>query len=252
MDHMLVQKKTGKEFNMKKNYTIKNILVQGIGGRVKRFGFKVYESFFPKFKIDEGLIYNIIKDFNLDNTTNQLREGYKNFSLQKNDNSEYFNNFLTYNSANKHLPDNPLFLYPPNVAVMDFFYKNFNKDVIALDYGFGLGNLQVYLRKIGFINTFGHDNYSQISLETIQNYLNNFGSSDMVLSKDKALALKTKVVTCICYFWSRLEKDLIKKELENSDLEYILLDYHYAPRYIKNFRIVGVYDNLLIVFKRKK
>ena len=77
------------------------------------------------------------------------------------------------------------------------------------------------------------------------------GAQDLLLSKEKALLLKSNIISCICYYWQKIDKDIINKELNNPNLEYILLDYYYAPRHIKGFKIEGIYKNLLIVFKRK-
>lgn len=237
---------------MKKKYSIKNIIIYKIGGKIKRFFFKIYEFFLPKFYIDSNLMQLAIKEFNLDKINSQLKESYKRTHFHESDNSQYFNNMLTYNHANKYLKNNPFFLYPPNVAVLDFLFKNFNKDVLFLDYACGLGNLQVYLKKMGFKNIFGYDNYRQIKKETIECFLNNFGLSNILIPKERALTLKNRVASCICYFWNKLEKELIEKEINSKDLEYILLDYYYAPRRIKNFKIAGIYNNLLIVFKRNE
>ncbi len=233
-------------------YSFKDIIIHGIGGRIKRTYFRIYELFFPKLKINEELLKKIIKDYDLERLTLKLKDKYNNLSLKEGDNAEYFNNILTYNFTDKYLPNNYFFLYPPNVAVIDFLVKNINKESIIIDYGFGLGNLEIYLKEIGFKNVLCYDNYSQISKETIISYLRDFKAENIILSKDQCLKLKNKVAICICYFWSKLEREIIEKEINNQELEYILLDYHYAPRRIKNFKIAGIYDNLLIVFKRNE
>ena len=237
-------------FKRKERHTIRNIIIYAIGGRIKRFCFKIYESFFPIFEIDRVLLDSAIARFGLGAVTSQLKSSYESLAFSQGDNREYFNNMLHWVDADKHLVANPLFLYPPNVAVMDFLLKNGLNNGNILDYGSGLSHLLVYLRKMGFANSFGYDDFSQISSQTISNFLKEFGLVDVILTKQQALAFKTNVALCICYFWSKLDKDLIEKEVNNPDVEYILLDYYYAPRHIKNFKIMGIYKNLLIVFKR--
>src|SRR5581483_8217704 len=133
----------------------------------------------------------------------------------------------------------------------DFIIKNIDKDAIIIDYGSGLGNLLVYLKNMGFENTFGYDTYSQIKQETIEHFLTGLGLPGIMVSKKQALALPANVILCIGYFWSKLEKEILVKEIENPKLQYILIDYRYAPRFIKNFKIAGIYKNLLVVFTRK-
>lgn len=237
---------------MKKGYTIKNIIIYAVGGRIKRFCFKIYESFFPKLEIDRTLLARVIESHKLDIITSQLKNNYQSIHFSQDDNRQYFDGMLGWVGADKHLANNPLFLYPPNVAVIDFLLKNSSKTDTILDYGSGLSHLLVYLRNMGFANAFGYDDFSQITPETISNFLKEFGLSSIILTKQQALYFKTKIALCICYFWAKLDKDFINKEINNPDLEYILLDYYYAPRHINNFKIVGIYKNLLIVFKRVK
>ncbi|MSU54329.1 MAG: hypothetical protein EXS48_00615 [Candidatus Staskawiczbacteria bacterium] len=236
---------------MKKGYTIKNIVIYAIGGRIKRSCFKIYESFLPKLKIDRALLDSAIQTFNLGATTSQLKDKYQHLHFSQIENREYFNNMLHWVDADKYLVANPFFLYPPNVAVIDFLLKNSLKSDNIIDYGCGLSHLLVYLRKMGFTSAFGYDNFSQITSETINNFLKEFGLSGLILPAQQTLEFKTKIAICICYFWSKLDRNFIEKEINNPDLEYILLDYYYAPRHIKNFKIIGIYKNLLIVFRRK-
>jgi len=230
-----------------KNYTVKNVILYGIGGRIKRLYFRIYELFFSKIEIDRSLL----NQFNLKETTDLLKSSYNNLELQPSDNKKYFDTQLSWVGADKFLKDNPLYLYPPNLAVIDFLIKNIKKESNLLDYGCGLSNLIIYLRKIGFNNSFGYDDFSQIKKETIEKFLDKFNISNILLSKEEVLSFKSNIITCICYYWQMIDKDIINKELNNPNLEYILLDYYYAPRHIKGFKIVGVYKNLLIIFKRK-
>ncbi len=234
---------------MQEKYKIKNILRYYIGGKIERFYFRFL---LPRFEIDRGLINKTIQEFNLDAITSDLKEVYSNLSFLKTDNIDYFDTMLTWCRADRYLPDNPFFLNPPNVAAIDFLLKHAKKDSYILDYCSGLGNLLIYLKKMGFKNAFGYDNFSQVSSETVNNFLVNFNYPDIVLPKDQALKLKTNIALCISYFWNRLDKDIIEKEVNNPAIEYILLDYPYASRHIQNFKIIGVYKNLLIVFKRKR
>jgi len=236
---------------MNNKYNLKNIARYWLGGKIKRFCFRIYEKFFPVFKIDKALIIQSIKNFNLDKTTILLKKSYKNLIFNKKDNKDYFNNILNWVNADKYLPDNPFFLYPPNLAAMDFILKNAKKDDSILDYGCGLSHLLVYLRQMGFSNTFGYDDFSQVKHQTINKFLDNFNLSDIILTKQRALGFKTNIALCICYFWSKLDRDLINKETNNPNIRYILLDHYYAPRRLKNFKIAGIYKNLLIVFQRK-
>jgi len=230
---------------------IKNIIRYGIGGRIKRFCFRAYELFFPKYYIDKNLVKKITQEFSLKELTEKIISDHKTIPYYKTDNTVYFDNILSYNNTNKYMPDNPFFLYPPNVAVIDFLFKNSKKEDIYVDYGCGLCNLQIYLRQMGFENAFGYDNFGQIKKETIEKFLSGYGVSNVLLTKKGALKIKNKIASCIGYFWNRLDKDLIDKEINNPNLEYLLLEYKYAPRYIRGFKIAGIYDNLLIVFKKK-
>lgn len=219
-------------------------------GVAKRFFWRICDVFFSKLTIDDGLMQKTIKDFGLEKITNQLREEYENIAFKEGENADYYKHILTYIHANEYLSNNPFFVYPPNVAVIDFLLKNINSGAIVLEYGCGLGNLLIYLRNINYRQSFGYDNYSQIQKETVISFLERFSLKDVIVSKERALTLKNKVAVCIGYFWSGLGKELLLKEAQNSSLEYILIDYPYAPRYIRNFKIVGIYEKLLIVFKR--
>lgn len=231
--------------------SLKKIIRYGIGGRIKRFNFKIYESFFPKFEIDKSLIQKAIGDFNLNKTTKKLEQSYSAICFDKKDNTEFFGNVLNYKNKERHLPDNPFFLYPTNVAAVDFLLKNAEKDDLILDYGCGLCNLLLYLNKLGFKNARGYDNYSQITPKTVRNFLDKFGAEDIILSKEEAFSFKTKIASCIVFFWNKLDRDLLLKEAQNRNLKYILVDYDYAPRIMKNFKIKGIYNKLLIVFERR-
>ncbi len=237
---------------MSKKYTVKNLIIHGLGGKAKRLGFKIFESFFPKFSIDYDVLKKVIDKNNLNQLSMDLHQRYNDIHFKHEENKEYFRSILTWIGADKFLQENPLFIYPPNVAVIDFIIKQSSKEDYILEYGCGLGNLIIYLRQLGYKNILGYDNFSQINKETIEEFLNHFKAQSALLSREATLQLKNKIAICVCYFWNRLEKDIIRKEINNSDLEYILVDYHYAPRHIKNFRIAGIYKNLLIVFKRKK
>lgn len=232
--------------------SFKKIIRHKIGGRIKRFCFKIYESFFPKFEIDELLIQKVIADFDLNEMTKKLEQGYHSLYFDKKDNTEYFGNILNYMKKGRHLSDNPFFLYPPNVAVIDFLLKNVEKNDLILDYSCGLCNLLLYLKKLGFKNARGYDNYSQISFKTVRNFLDKFSAVDIILSKEEVFSFRTKIISCISFFWDRLDKDLLLKEAQNRNLKYILIDYDYAPRIMKDFRIKGIYNKLLIVFEKKK
>ncbi len=231
---------------MKKDYSIKNIIIFGIFGRIKRSCFAVYEYFLPKLEIDEALF----SSKNMEETTALLKSNYQNLFFETEDNRNYFDNMLHWVGADKHLVANPFFLYPPNVAVIDFLLKNLQKEGGILDYGSGLSYLLVYLRRLGFKNAFGYDDFSQISSATIGSFLKKIELSDIIISKQQALAFEASVVICICYYWSKLDRDFIEKEISNPRVKYILLDHYYAPRYIKHFKIMGIYKNLLVVFKR--
>ena len=221
-------------------------------GNVQRYLWRYYESLFPQLTINEELLIKAREDFSLDQTTDQLKKCYNSLSLRESDNKIYFNNLLHYVEVDKFLPNNPFFLYPPNVAVIDFLLKNVKKEDRILDYACGLGNLQIYLRKLGFHNTFGYDNFDQIDQSTIQAFVQQFGFQNVLLSKEQALTLQENVLTCIGWWWKRIDKSFLNEKLKNPALRTILIETRYAPRYIKGFRIMGVYKDLIIVFQRRK
>lgn len=230
-------------------YTPRKI-VKHIVARFKKIVYMIYEVFFPSFSVDKTVIAKSIEEFRLKDTTAKIKTVMDEFVFDDADNVEYSDKMLNWVGASKHFKNNPFFLNPPNVAVIDFLLKNVKKDAIILDYGCGLGHLLVYLRAMEFKNVFGYDNFSQFKEATIKRFLEYFNVAGIVLPKKEAMFLKPNVMICISYFWSRLDKDLINKEINNPELEYILLDHYYASYHIKNFKIAGIYKNLLIVFKR--
>jgi len=234
---------------MTAKYSPRNI-ARYLYSKVKKIVFTLYEVFFPEFIIDQKLITDTVEKFKLQDITAKIKSTLDGFTFDDTDNVHYSDNMLRWVGADKHFKNNPLFLNPPNVAAIDFLLKNVQKDAHILDHGTGLGNLLIYLRELGFKNSFGYDNFSQFKEETIKNFLAHFNLSGAVLTKEEVAGFRTKVLVCISYFWSKLDKDLIDKEINNPDLEYILLDHYYASYHIKNFKIIGIYKNLLIVFKR--
>ncbi len=230
-------------------YTFRKI-ASYLFNKVKKATCVFYEISFPSFAINEDAITESIEEFHLEGVTVKIKTVMDGFVFDDADNVEYSDKMLNWVGAGKHLKNNSLFLNPPNVAVIDFLLKNIKKDAVILDYGSGLGHLLVYLRGMGFRNIFGYDNFSQFKEVTIKKFLEHFNLAGIVLPKREAMLLKPNVMVCISYFWSRLDQDLINKEINNPELEYILLDHYYASYHIKNFKIIGIYKNLLIVFKR--
>ncbi|MBM3206768.1 MAG: hypothetical protein FJZ43_04060 [Candidatus Staskawiczbacteria bacterium] len=227
-------------------------LVRKNTGIVKRWVLSASDVFFPVLEIDKDLLEIAIKNFHLDAVSLEMKHQYDSIIFKDNENEKYFRNILNHLGLNKVLADNPLFIYPPNVAVIDFMLRHINREAHILEYACGLGNLIIYLRESGFKKVFGYDNYSQIRKDTIESFLGKFHIENAILSKEEAMRFPANVVLCISYFWNRMDKDIILKEIESLSVEYIMIDYSYAPRFIKNFKIVGIYKNLLIVFKRKK
>lgn len=216
----------------------------------KRWYYSFFDWRFPQFEIDWPLMQKAAAEFRLDSTTDALRQACQAIVYQKGENAAYFANMLRYINADRNLPGNPFFIYPPNVAVIDFLLKHGDRRSAILEYGYGLGNLMVYLRALGFVKTFGYDDYSQIRHQTTAAFLRKFNASDAVLSKEEALSFRANIVVLIGYFWNRLDAAIREKEIQDPGVEFLLIEYSYAPRFIPGFTIAGIYKNVLVVFKR--
>lgn len=70
---------------MNPDYTFRNILIYGIGGRLKRLGYRFYELFFPKFSINGQVIASASAEHNLGVFTESLYESYRQLSFASTD-----------------------------------------------------------------------------------------------------------------------------------------------------------------------
>ncbi|MSU54330.1 MAG: hypothetical protein EXS48_00620 [Candidatus Staskawiczbacteria bacterium] len=219
---------------------------------LKRLAYGITHLARPRSRIDWEAMKNVSDFHNLNQTTENLRQHFSNITLKESENSEYFNNLLTYIGKAKFLPQNPFYLYPSNVAIMDFLLKKASAGDIILDYGCGLGNLMVYLRKMGFLNAYGYDNFSQIKKDTVVEFLKKFNCETSLIDKEEVLSLQNTIAICSGFFWDKIGEDILEKEKNNKNLRYILVDYDYIPSKVEGFEIDQIYNNLLVVFKRKQ
>ncbi len=217
---------------------------------LKRIAYRLLHYTASRQTIDWVLVNGAYAKYDLEPISREMRQRFLSLGLDQKENTEYFNNLLHYIGKEKFLPNNPFYLYPSNVAIIDFLLRQNLKQETILDYGCGLGNLMVYLKSMGFKNTHGYDDFSQIKKETILTFLGGFNTQEALLEKKAALSLRNTIAVCSCFFWSRLGQDMLQKEKDNKRLRYILIDSDYAPHNIDGFTIERMYNNLLVVFKR--
>lgn len=217
----------------------------------KRLAYGVVHLGTFRATIDWSAIKDTYDSHNLKQTTEALQSNFSAIPLDKDENSEYFNNLLDYIGKARFLRKNPFYLYPSNVAALDFLLKKVSAGDVILDYGCGLGNLIVYLKKMGFKNAYGYDNFSQIKKDTIVEFLKKFNSESLLIDKQATLSLLDTIAICSGFFWDRIGQDILEKEKNNKNLRYILVDYDYIPKKIEGFEVDQIYNNLLVVFKRR-
>lgn len=225
--------------------------LNSIKRKCKRILYHFSTAYISRHSIDWGLVENEYRKNGLKKITEFMERSFQSITLTKDENSEYFNHILHYIGKAKFLKKNPFYLYPSNVAVIDFLLKNASKNDAILDYGCGLGNLIVYLKEMGFKNVYGYDNFSQIKSETVSNFLKEFNCEKLILKKKQVLFFPTSIAMCSGYFWEKLGDDILEKEQNNKKLDYILIDYDYVPQSIPGFKVTSIYNNLLVVFSRK-
>lgn len=175
-------------------------------------------------------------------------------ALGPSDNIKYFQNLKIYGASHLalHGVSSPFELFPPNVAALDFLVKlgPRREEQVVLDFGTGMGNLIVYLRRLGFQHVHGYDNHSQISRETSEAFLREFGLNGVLVAKEQLGSLGASIVIVGSLPWSYYGSD-IQPVLSHPSLKYALLDAYYpCPERLPGFRRVCEYRRLLRVFEK--
>lgn len=155
-------------------------------------------------------------------------------------NSHFFGNLMNANTVLRNLiPEEcqNLNIYPPNLAIVDFFLKNFSekKDNITLyDYGCGIPALIYFLNYCGFKNVYGYDNWTQVRKELAYEFCENSGIElNKIISFDEIIKNEEEItenkITCVSHVGYLIIPEDFKKISEMPNIKYILSDYRFTP-----------------------
>jgi len=81
-----------------------------------------------------------------------------------------------------------------NIYSIDWVIKNLDKDSLILDFCSGMGQMIVYLNKIGYNNVYGCENFSQIESSKVNQFLEKYNLEDRMISEKQATEMKFDLV----------------------------------------------------------
>ena len=137
-----------------------------------------------------------------------------------------------------------------NIYSIDWVIKNLDKDSLILDFCSGMGQMIVYLSKIGYNNVYGCENYTQIEKSKVNQFLEKYNLEDRMISEKQATEMKFDLVInsdiilrepilsfdykylIPCYRTTNLGMDCIVRELnfekfyDNNGNEFVLRDMY--------------------------
>lgn len=140
-------------------------------------------------------------------------------------------------------------LFPPNIAVLDWLMMmNVSRTFRILDVACGLGNLAFYLKRLGYADLWGHDNWMQIGSGRVMGFQSCIGSP-LYIADSADTVSSVDVVVCVGFVWDRLYGSI---QHIVGQAKYVLVDTSYAPPDgIPGFELVGSYERLLNVYQNK-
>jgi len=141
-------------------------------------------------------------------------------------------------------------LAAPNVAVLDWFLEQgLDKDVGIADIPCGLGNLMVCLRRLGFCNVWGYDNWAQIERERAVAFLQQYQALGSLVDLPTIIA---KAIDILCVIGLPFEWLLPDIQPVIDKAQYVLVDTGYLPKEpLVGFEEIGRYPGLLAVYRAK-
>jgi len=126
-----------------------------------------------------------------------------------------------------------------NIYTLDFITKFLDKDSVILDFCSGMGQMVVYLNKIGYNNVYGYDNFSQIEEEKVLSFLKIYDLEDRMISLSEVKNKKYDLVINSDY--------LIRSPILDLDCRYIIPCYRSIKlgqdRILKDFHIQRIFDD---------
>jgi SAM-dependent methyltransferase len=230
---------------------------------------QTFESFSDKLKS--------VQYFHLENSKKESKPFFKspvNFNQQLLNQSKVSNSVLEITD-----------LYPVNICIIDFFLKNsIDKKLNILDFGCGIPNLLYHLYLIGYKNLYGYDNWRQIEQELAIEYVEKTNMTKNLFFNTFQDILLQKNINILCHVGCSLLRGEYNELLTKCNIEYIFADYRFTPKpdSILNepdkpfsvfeakttsygepvveeneitkfgFKVVAIYDGLLIIYKKIK
>jgi hypothetical protein len=205
----------------------------------------------------------------------------KSLKFDELDGGSFFNNLSTHNEFLASLVPKDVLgetgIYPPNIAVMDYIFKNIKtKDLNLLDYGCGIPKLMQLLVHAGYKNVRNYDNWSQVDKKFAVQFLENTELN--VDSIVDSIYDTPHDINCVCHIgYPIVPKDFFAMLNRCEKLEYIMSDFRFTPEPkldegvvptvkfeqkamhvsitgddLKNhgFVPIMIYDGLLVIYKR--
>jgi hypothetical protein len=151
-----------------------------------------------------------------------------------------------------HGVPNPFDLFPSNVAALDFLVKTIpdRKSVVILDLPCGIANMIVYLRRMGFIHSFGYDNFSQLAESSTRSFLRSWEMEDALVDSSGLERLNPTVLIFVGIHW-RMCAEVLEPVIARSRPTFVLADcFAECPQELPGYRRLGEYRRLLRVFER--
>lgn len=206
--------------------------------------------------------------------------GAKSMKFGELEETSFFNNLSIHNEFLASLVSkdvlNETEIYPPNVAVMDFMFKNCDKNTVLLDYGCGIPKLMQLLNHVGYKNVYNYDNWSQVDKKFALEFMN-----AMNLDETRMYASVSDVpedIQAVAHIGYPITIKDYSTMIDNfKNLKYIFSDFRFTPAPLLKeeemptikfeekvmhvsiqrsdlakygFEPICIYDGLLVVYKR--
>ncbi len=164
---------------------------------------------------------------------------------------DFFLNTTSYGGRYRYLPfENPFFLYPPNVGILDYLLRENDPKGVFLDIGCGLGYSIIYLSQLG-LSVHGFDEFQQVSKASVIDFLEGFSLRESLL--DNLNGIEPNFISIVGVPLDDLETDNddVKQLINKPCVRLLFLDAYFCRGFSHpHYKIKRTYKELLNVYER--